>query len=719
MPSSVLLEKSLLYLDSKCDGAVDEDGVGFNGTDSRFGKSLAEQIGEGDTLSNRQLIAAYSMIGKYRRQLESAGIVASELTAERQIALATIELEKPDTKTTGTINLSRDVMSGNDYIIVRFEYDNLLVQKMQPLKKSIGAYFRKIDGDKFWVIKIEYYATIVERFPDFDISLELSDYAKARGLDTKPIPKELKLVPTEEIEDTNAVILEPKPAPVVKVDTHKAPETAKLDMQQITIGEEEEEEAKKPEVIAKPFLTIGEPAKLALELRPFQNHGVSFVEQVDGRAIIADEMGLGKTPQGIAFVVKHEFRALVVCPASLKRNWELEINKFSPDSTTNILDSSDTDYYKDFTIINYDILDNHVENIQGLYELGVGFDVLILDEGHYIKNTKTKRTQAVLELDCVPRKIILTGTPLLNRPAELFPLLRFINPWKWDNFAEFKRKFCSGGMTSSGWDGNGASNLQELHELLQDTMIRRKKSEVLPELPDKQITDIMVELSHDTRITYNRIFDNYIEFLREQERYAEAKRAGNAEHLVKIQALKQLCSADKLKSAKEFIDTALEQNGDSGKILVFSQYKDVVKDIYEEYGSKVVKITGESSSSQRQNAVEEFQNNDEVKILVGTIKAAGVGFTLTQADKVLFIDLAWTPSDHDQAEDRAHRIGQKEALNVYYLIADETIDQKIKGILGSKRKVINQVIDGSTDETITDTSTLNELTSQLKREYAI
>lgn len=442
---------------------------------------------------------------------------------------------------------------------------------------------------------------------------------------------------------------------------------------------------------AKTNSDIGRISSMRTELYPFQKAAVAFLDKVGGMAIIGDEMGLGKTVEAIAYAVKNNLKTLVICPASLKYNWELEVKKHS-DRTTSILNGgkrkANTD--ADFVIVNYDILKKHEERLQA-----TGFDLIVCDEAHYIKSIKAQRTKAVNAFSNIQRRILLSGTPMKNRPAELFSLLNFIAPAKYQKFWDYAKKYCDLHQKSIGrgrkvWDYSGASNLEELNSELKPVMLRRLKSEVLLELPEKQYTNVFVSLSNATMKLYDVMENDFIAFLEDQGELMQAEQAQKAEILVKMNALKQVTSEEKTNRVFEMIDELLDNDK---QVVVFSQYLAVVNAICEKYGDKVTRLTGDMKTENRQNAVEAFQSGKK-RIFAGTTQTAGLGITLTAGDTMIFVDLMWTPSEHHQAEDRIHRIGQKNNVTYYYLIAKGTIDETIKMVLESKEQVISKAIDG-------------------------
>jgi|LSQX01.1.fsa_nt_gb SNF2 family DNA or RNA helicase len=442
-------------------------------------------------------------------------------------------------------------------------------------------------------------------------------------------------------------------------------------------------------------------------LFPYQKDGVAFIESRNGRALLGDEMGLGKTIQALAWLELHPEKrpAIIVCPAHLKINWarEAEAGLSKPD--VEILQGK-TPYQvkKDIVIINYDILSSWVEELQKSNP-----QVLIFDEGQYIKSNKAQRTKAVKKLaKKIPHVIALSGTPIVNRPIESWNILQVINKTVFPNYMEFARTYCDAKHNGFGWDFSGASNKEKLHQILTDTvMIRRKKADVLPELPDKLFSFIPMEMDNEKE--YFKAEMNFIRFLKDTKGEEAAQKAGQAEHLVKIEALKQLAVKGKMKQAIQWIRDFLETNGN--KLVVFAVHKVVVDALMEEFKDIAVKVDGSLSGTQRDESVQAFQNNPDVKLFVGNIQAAGTGLTLTTASAVAFLELPWTPGELVQAEDRCHRIGQKDTVNIYYLLADNTIEAEIATLLDEKKKVLEAILDGKEVE---ETQLLTELIKKYK-----
>lgn len=430
------------------------------------------------------------------------------------------------------------------------------------------------------------------------------------------------------------------------------------------------------------------------ELKPFQEEGINFAMSRDGRVIIADEMGLGKTIQALGYlhVCTEKRPAIIVVPASLKENWKQEAEKWIPNVKVKVLyggKAHNLDKNEDIIVINYDILKGWSKEL-----LKIKPKVLILDEVHNIKNSKAKRTKMVKSIaKKIPHILALSGTPAINRPSELYNAITLIEPKLFSSFFEFGKRYCNAHCNRYGWDYTGASNLDELYEKLKPIMIRRKKADVLTELPDKTYSFVPLNLVNKNE--YEVAADDIIGWIKEVKGTHASIKASYAETLVRISTLRQLAVKGALKSSIEWIDNFISSSDQ--KLVVFAIHREIIDKVMEHYKDIAVKIDGSVPVNERQNVVEKFQTDNNVKIFVGNIKAAGVGLTLTAASNVAFLELPWTPGDLQQAEDRCHRIGQKNAVNVYFLLAKDTIEEDLARLIDSKRKVLNQVLDGNAE----------------------
>ena len=432
-------------------------------------------------------------------------------------------------------------------------------------------------------------------------------------------------------------------------------------------------------------------------LRPFQMQGVAFLEHRNGKAIIGDDMGLGKTVQALAYIHQHPEKVpvVVIAPSAVKYNWQNEAKKWlGKNRRTEVLEGKKPYQLDDpdIIILNYDIAGGWVEYLASLNP-----KILVLDECHAIMNNTALRTKAVkLLAKRIPHVIPLSGTPIINRPKEIYNAIKLVEPHLFPSFMAFANRYCAAHHNGWGWNYDGASNIEELYEKLQGVMIRRKKTDVLTELPDKQRTFLPLSISNEKE--YRKAENNFIGWVTERKGKAAAEKASNAEALTQIAALRFLAAKGAVSGAiawiKDFFDTTPH------KLVVFAVHKEIIETLMQEFGAMAVKIDGSVAAKSRTEIVQEFQDNPSIRLFVGNIKAAGVGITLTAAHNVAFLELPWTPGELDQAEDRCHRIGQKNAVNVWYLLPKNTIEEKMAELIDEKRKVITAVLDGvQLDET--------------------
>jgi len=453
---------------------------------------------------------------------------------------------------------------------------------------------------------------------------------------------------------------------------------------------------------------------LRMDLFPFQRDGIGFIESRKGRCLIGDEMGLGKTIQALGWLALHPelTPTVIVCPASVKGVWHGEILKwFERLPRTRILSGRATNGTSEailrtddnrILIINYDILSSWLDALKAIKPM-----VVILDECHLTKNQKAQRTQAVLELTKgVKHVIALSGTPIVNRPVEFYTTLKMLRPDLFPSFWRYAQAYCGAKHNGFGWDFSGASNTEELHKRVQPVMIRRKKEDVLKDLPPKRRVLVAVDLDNrDEYVDESRTFKDWIqeaiasgELTISEAREIKQSKGSGAEALTRIERLKQLCIAGKMTAAIGWIRDYLETED---KLVVFATHHSTIDRLVEEFGDmNPAVIDGRVDVSKRQPIVERFQKDPTCRLFLGNIKAAGLGITLTAASATCFVELGWTPGEMDQAEDRVHRIGQEaDSVLAYYLLAEGTIEEEIAALLDKKRRVLDAVLDGKeTDE---------------------
>jgi SWI/SNF-related matrix-associated actin-dependent regulator 1 of chromatin subfamily A len=455
---------------------------------------------------------------------------------------------------------------------------------------------------------------------------------------------------------------------------------------------------------------------LKKELYNYQKVGVEFLIASGGRAIIADAPGLGKTAQALAYVKYMGLkRTLVVCPASVKFTWENEVVKWTNlksvviDSKT---DLSTIDPSIQVWVINYDILRKHLSQLSK-----IRFDSLIGDECQLIKSTQAIRTKAFRQLSRdILSIVLLSGTPLLSRPSELFSLLNIIDSKTWSNWYDFARKYCNMRQTRWGLDTSGASNIEELHARIKRYFIRRDKTEVLKELPPKNFINVPVQLNGEIAREYTSAAKDLATYLRQYsgKQPPEIAKSLAAEKLTQLNVLRQLNAIGKVDIAIELVESIIDAGE---KVLVFCSFVGPLETLREHFKSKSVVLTGKTPVEDRRTIVNSFQIDKNIQVFLGGIKSAGVGITLTAASNVIFLDYSWLPSDHIQAADRVHRPGQlAESINIYQLKAIGTIDEDLKEVLEHKQDIFDQVIDGKVSLEIRD-SAIDKATERILRDY--
>ena len=423
--------------------------------------------------------------------------------------------------------------------------------------------------------------------------------------------------------------------------------------------------------------------------RPLLSHQVEAVEKLvkTKRFILADDMGLGKTTSTIVAALETESkRVLIICPASLKINWQREIENYT-DRSTYICGSKRYED-ADFVIVNYDILKNfHDPKDQDNSRiLKSNFDLVIIDEAHYIQNKTAQRTKLINDfVKGIDRLWLLTGTPMTSRPMNYFNLLELIESPVAANWMAYVVRYCNGYQFKVGnrkvWNVMGASNLEELRDRTTRQVLRRLKTDVL-DLPDKIITPVYLRLKSKE---YEELMGEYFEWYEKNPDESTSLTV----QFTKLTKVRKVIAQEKINSTIELVENILEQDK---KVIVFTNFTDSLNKIYEHFGKQAVYLDGSCSPAKRQNAVDEFQNNDKIKVFVGNLKAAGVGITLTAAEAVIMNDLSFVPSDHAQAEDRSYRYGQKSNVSVYYPIFENTIEGTIYDILNKKKNIFETVM---------------------------
>jgi SWI/SNF-related matrix-associated actin-dependent regulator of chromatin subfamily A-like protein 1 len=454
---------------------------------------------------------------------------------------------------------------------------------------------------------------------------------------------------------------------------------------------------------------------------PFQKLGIGWVESCKGRALIGDQPGLGKTIQAIGYLAMHpELRpAVIICPAFLKRNWIKEIKKWiSPDILRYVQliegfpDEEKGHLSNDIIVLNYDVLSNrYAKDEDGKkytdevikygwidYLVPIKPKILIADEIHYIAYDTSFRTKAFKQLCAASDNVIgLSGTPTKKRPIQLFNVINSINPHIFASSWDYKIRYCNGRHNGFGWDFNGVSNSEELHNIINKyVMIRRKKEEVIKDLPAKQQSIVLLDLSN--RREYDFAEEDFIQWIytkyNPDEADVKARKAQRAEALVKMANLKQICAQGKLKGIINWIENFIEQE----KLVVFIKHTKTADAIQKAFKKQCVRVTGGVSNKKKDENVVKFQTDENCRLFIGS-EAAKEGLTLTAASNVAILELWSNYGDMEQATDRVHRIGQDKSVMIWFLLADNTIEEKIMEGLDTEKVIVNKLLDGEETDT--------------------
>ncbi|XP_034430131.1 SWI/SNF-related matrix-associated actin-dependent regulator of chromatin subfamily A-like protein 1 [Hippoglossus hippoglossus] len=438
--------------------------------------------------------------------------------------------------------------------------------------------------------------------------------------------------------------------------------------------------------VPKADLSAIEPS-LTHSLMPFQREGVNFAVFKEGRLLLADDMGLGKTVQAICIAAyyRNEWPLLVVAPSSVRFTWAEAFRRWlpslSPDRINVVVKAKDNLRSGLVNIISYDLLSRMDKQ-----QPGDPFNVLIMDESHFLKNIKTARCKAALPLlKAAKRVILLSGTPAMSRPCELYTQILAVRPALFPRYHDFGMRYCNAKQTTWGWDYSGSSNLGELKLLLEESlMLRRLKSEVLSQLPAKQRKVVTVTIDGICTRMKAALSAAAKELAKEHRNKTEEKEA--------LLIFYNRTAEAKLQAIMEYITDMLECGRE--KFLVFAHHKSVLDHISCELGKKNVpfmRIDGATPSLERQQLCEKFQHSTKTCVAVLSITAANMGLTLHSADLVIFAELFWNPGVLIQAEDRVHRIGQTKSVNIHYLVATGTADDHLWPMIQGKMNVLKQV----------------------------
>lgn len=418
----------------------------------------------------------------------------------------------------------------------------------------------------------------------------------------------------------------------------------------------------------------------------------------------------GKTPVSLYYAQRNEvFPCIVVCPASLKWMWQNEASKHF-NILSEVLEGTKPlkkriETYHPIIIINFDILGPWLPLLKEW-----GPKLVIIDECSAICNKSTKRSKNVKKLcEGVPHILALSGTPLTNRPAELWPVLNLIRPDLYGKWWAYAEKFCSPRRAPWGWVFNGAVKLDILHSQLQkEMMVRKLKKDVLKDLPKKQ--RIVIPIAMENPKEYQDALRDFIRWLTKKNP-AQAKKASRAEQLVKIGYLRRLAGELKLKNVFNWVDDFLENS--DGKLILFAIHKSIITKLEERYKKICVVVDGSVKGKDRQTAVDTFQRSADFRLFIGNVKAAGQGLTLTAANTLAFVEIGWTPGEMSQCAARFERIGQTQEMSEYWLIAKGSIEEHLCKVIQRKQKILDATLDGKSGNKKSDLDIFDLLSEQL------
>ncbi len=419
-------------------------------------------------------------------------------------------------------------------------------------------------------------------------------------------------------------------------------------------------------------------------LYAFQETGVEALARNGGRMVIADDMGLGKTIEALAYIKMFGGKTLIITPANVLYKWQDEYKKWIPGCTVAIVRAGNEPIPDaDAVIMSYAIMTAQYERL-----IHIPFDVGIWDEAHYLKSPKAQRTRVAKAIinSGLPKVLFLSGTPFMNEPSELFTLLNMLDPVGFNNYWTYAKKYCGAMQMDGHWliPKHTVTNVDELADRLKHYMIRRTKRDVELELPDLTRSYLPVDIP------------NYRDYLHAVEDVSnwlnhKGKEVKNKSHvLTRLNVLRQVIGEGKVDAAAELAESILDAGR---KVVLFAHHHDVVRALCRKLmGKGVAVIDGNTPADDRLQISKLFLSSlSSTKVIIMSV-AGAEGIDLYSASDVIFVEREWTPAKEEQAEARLHRIGQKNPVNAWYLVARDTVDEKINELVQEKRKVFGQVI---------------------------
>jgi SWI/SNF-related matrix-associated actin-dependent regulator 1 of chromatin subfamily A len=425
-----------------------------------------------------------------------------------------------------------------------------------------------------------------------------------------------------------------------------------------------------------------------MELYPHQKETLEFIEKTNGRALVALDPGLGKTAISVMYLERQQmYPALVVCPSSVKGVWQREFKAWTGRDSLIVNGRAlyEGEVEEPLTIINYDILASQYD-----WLVEQNFKCIVFDEAHALQNPDTAWTKAAIALaKRCPRVQGLSGTPVANRPKDFWAILHIIRPDLFPSFNKFAWEYCAPKFIDSQgrWDYTGAANLDKLHASISLFMIRRKK-EIL-DLPEQSIR--METVAIDNREIYQALHSEYVKTARSPFlRFANQ----GANKLSLTTQMLTATARGKARAVVEWLQQAIT-NRPGEKLIVFCTHTGMLDVIHRRVApGRSLFIDGSVSGKKRTQIVAQFESDPEIDLIVCNIVAAGAGITLNAATRTVFVELPWSPRHILQAKDRNYRIGQLNATEVIYLVAENTIEEKLCRILQEKSNIADAIVDG-------------------------
>ena len=431
-------------------------------------------------------------------------------------------------------------------------------------------------------------------------------------------------------------------------------------------------------------------------LFPYQRDGIEMAVRFGSRCLIGDEMGLGKTLQAIALIQYHAHKqVLIICPAYLRYTWKHELNKWLDDVEFCIINKGTDEFVPNtYVIISYELASKRAKELEEMK-----FEIVVCDESHYFKGHSTKRTKNLTPLiKKIPHALLLTGTPALNRPCELFSQVHMLRPTFFKNWKTYTKRYCNGQMSPLGfYDFSGSSNCFELVWIIRKLlMIRRVKRDVLTQLPAKQRSEMYIPLKPSKTKKMMPLFTEWKELNCKIPNMVpcseEIKKAAFRRKCI-ISELFRLTSAAKADIVKKVVKDLLDQGLN---FIVFCYHMDLMTAVCSVLDCPYIRIDGSTPQQKRQGLVDDFQEG-RAQVAVLSLGAASTGLTLTATSLVLFAELYFVPGTILQAEDRVHRVGQTKVCDIRYIIAEGSLDDYIFKMLYHKLQTLDSVLDGRTD----------------------